>query len=253
MTHTNQGARVEFEIDRSSPLPLYFQVKQMILKRIEEEYAQPGSSLPGEKELEEQYGVSRITIRRALQELVDEGYIVRQPGKGSFVRQAKLQDRSAVLGGFANDLQAQGYEVESEILDYCVRSAAPHIAKKLGIETGKNVLYLKRLVIADGEPLAVTNAHFNVGPHVVFSREELSSDSIFPLFEQKYGIVLRRAQKSIEVTLTLKDEAELLGVALNAPAMLTELLVFNEQEELVGFVKTLYRGDRYKFFITVTR
>src|SRR5690606_48713 len=139
------------------------------------------------------FGVSRITVRRALRDLVDEGYIVRQPGKGSFVRQAKLQDRSAVLGGFAHDLQAQGYEVESEILDYGRRSAPPHIAKKVGIEVGKNVLCLNRLVIADGEPIAVTHAHFDVAEHVVFSREELESDSIFPLFEQKYGILLRRA------------------------------------------------------------
>jgi len=253
MTHSNQDSPVEIEIDRNSPLPLYFQVKQMILKRIEEENAQPGSSLPGEKDFEEQYGVSRITIRRALQELVDEGYIVRQPGKGSFVRQAKLQDRSAVLGGFAYDLRAQGYEVESEILEYSVQPAATHIAEKLGIGIGKDLLYFKRLVIADGEPIAVTNAHFNVDSHVAFSRKELSMDSIFPLFERKYGIVLRRAQKSIEVTLTLKDEADLLGVAPNSPAMLTELLVFNEQEETVGFVKTLYRGDRYKYFIMVTR
>ena len=246
-------ARVESGIDRSSPLPLYYQVKQILLQYIQNGNISPGELLPSEKELEEQYKVSRITVRRALQDLAAEGYIMRQAGRGSFVRQVKLQDRSEKLGGFVDDLVAQGIKVESEILDYGRRPAVSHVAEKLGVESGDKLLYFKRLVRDDGEPLAIATAYFNVGKHVIFTPEELNSDSIFPLLEHKYGIVLRRAEKSIEVTVALEDEAKMLNVKPNAPLMLTELVIYNEQGQSVGFVKALYRGDRYKYYITLTR
>lgn len=253
MITANKQPWEESVINRDDPLPLYFQLKQVLLKHIQDGDINPGELLPSEKVLEELYGVSQITVRRALRELALEGHIVRQAGRGSFVRQVKLQDRSAMLGGFVADLVAQGYQVESQILEYRECPATARLAEQLNIEIGKKLLYFKRLVFADSESIAVTQAYFNVGSHVVFTREELRRDSIFPLLERTYGIVLRRAEKSVEVTVALEDEADVLGVAPNSPLMLTELVVYNEKDTAVGFVKTLYRGDRYKYYITLTR
>lgn len=253
MSQTDSELWEDGGLDRSSPLPLYYQLKQLLLKHIESDAVNPGDLLPSEKELEERYGVSQITVRRALRELTEDGQIVRKVGQGSFVRQAKIEDRSATLGGFAKDLEEQGYEVESQILEYGTQLSTPEIARKLGLKRGKDLLCFKRLVLADNEPIAITTAYLDAGQKVVFSAEELSADSVFPLLEQKYGIRLSRAQKSIEVTLTTIDEAQLLGVAPHSPAMLTELIVYDEQKQRKGFVKTLYRGDRYKYYITVGR
>lgn len=252
MSRTNdQLWVVKSPVDRSSPLPLHYQLKQRLLGLIRDEGINPGDLLPSEKDLEELYGVSQITVRRAMRELSVEGHIVRKAGRGSFVRQIKFQDHAAMLGGFANDLTSQGYKAESQILDLGRRPATAVVAKKLSIETGKNLLWFKRLLMADDEPIAISNAYLNVGQHIVFTREELNRDSVFPLLEQNYGLVLRRAQKSIEVTVTLEDEAEILGVAVNAPALLTELVVFDEKGDQICFVKTLYRGDRYKYHISL--
>jgi GntR family transcriptional regulator len=253
MTYTDSKLGDDGGLDRSSPLPLYYQLKQILLKHIQSDAINPGDLLPSEKELEEKYGVSQITVRRALQDLTVEGHIVRKAGQGSFVRQTKLEDRSATLGGFVKDLEAQGYKVESQILDHGMRLATAQVAEKLSLEGAKDLFYLKRLVLADDEPIAITTAYLDVELSVSFTADELSSDSIFPLLQQKYGIRLPRAQKSIEVTVTLEDEAELLCVPPNSPAMLTELIVYNERDQRKGFVKTVYRGDRYKYYISVGR
>lgn len=240
-------------IDRSSPLPLYYQLRQILLRHILSGDIAPGEPLPTEKELQERHCVSRITVRRALSDLASEGYISRQAGRGTFVLRAKVQDRSEKLGGFVDDLVAQGYEVESQILGHGFRPVPHRVAQKLGVDVGQPVLYLRRLVYADSEPIGLATGYFNVGEEITFTREELNSSSIFPLLEQKYNIVLRRADKTMEATLALGDEAELLDVKPNTPLLLAELIAYDEQGQRVGFVKSLYRGDRYKYYQSITR
>jgi GntR family transcriptional regulator len=240
-------------LDRDSPLPLYYQLRQILLHHILSGDIAPGELLPTEQELQERHGVSRITVRRAMSDLASEGYISRQAGRGTFVQRAKVQDRSEKLGGFVDDLVAQGYKVKSQILQDGVRPVPHCVAQKLGIDEGQPVLYFERLVYADGEPIGLATAYFNVGQGITFTREELNSDSIFPLLEHKYNIVLQRADKTIEATVALGNEAKLLGVRPNTPLLLTELIAYDEQGQRVGFVKTIYRGDRYKYYHQVTR
>jgi GntR family transcriptional regulator len=240
-------------IDRSSPLPLYYQLKRILLRHIQNEDIIPGQAIPSETELQERYSVSRITVRRALSDLASEGYISRQAGRGTFVLRPKLQDRSETLGGFVADLTARGFKVESQILEYEMQPVPQYVAKKLGVDEGQPVLYFQRLVYADGEPIGLAMAYFNLGEGITFTREELNSDSIFPLLEHKYNIVLRRADRTVEATLALRNEAELLDTKPNKPILLAEIIVYDQQDQRVGFVKTLYRGDRYKYYHSITR
>lgn len=240
-------------VDRDSPLPLYYQVMQILLQQIESGQLAPGDTLPGEKELQELFGVSRITIRRALSELASEGYVSRHSGRGTFVQPPKLQDHSKRLGGLMEELTEQGYAVESTVLQYEVRPASPYVAQKLGVDEGVPVLHFGRMVRADGEPIAMATAFLNVDDDVHFTLEELNSESIFDLLENKYGIIPGRVDKTIEAAAALEEEAHLLDVAPNAPMLLTRLVVYDEQGRRLAYVKSVYRGDRYKYGITLTR
>lgn len=240
-------------LDRDSPLPLYYQLKQTLLGMIHNGDLAPGEPLPSEKELEETYGVSRITVRRALGDLAAEGYLSRQVGRGTFVQQVKLQDRSERLGGFLEHLTGQGLEIESRILQVGRAPAPPHVPGKLNVEEGHPLFVFQRYVLADNEPFALTTAYFNVPEHVVLSEAELKTNSVFPLLEHKYNIVLPRGDKTVEATGARPHESTLLNVDPDAPLLLTELIVYDTQDQPLGFVQTLYRGDRYKYFTTVTR
>ncbi len=238
-------------IDRNSPVPLHYQLKQILLRQVQEEYTELGQPFPSEKVLQEKYNVSRITVRRALSELVSAGFLTRQPGRGTFAVPPKFQNRSLKLGGLIDDLAAQGHNVKLQVLRCEMVLAPPKIADKLGKGAGCAVLYLERIISADDEPIAIAKGYFDVGENVV-TREELGDSSIYPVLEDKCGIVFHRATKTIEPTVALEEEAALLHTKPNALMLLVESTVYNNHNRPVALVKSLYRGDRYKYFVTVT-
>ncbi len=241
------------KIDRNSPLPLYYQLKQILLRRILDENATPGQCIPSEKELEEEYHLSRITVRRALSDLASEGYVTREPGRGTFVRPTKLKESSQTLGGFIDDLKSQGLDVKSRIVKCGWQPIPPIVAEKLG-SVPDEVFYIKRLLLADGEPIALARAYLKVGREVTLTSDELNaSPSVYVLLEHKYGIVLRRASKSLEATLIAEADATLLRVRPSVPILRSELIVYDEKDQPAAYVNCVYRGDRYKYYFTVTR
>ncbi len=247
------GTGTNGTIDRHSPVPLYYQLKQILLRRILDEKAVPGESIPSEKELQDRYQVSRITVRRAVNDLASEGYVTREPGRGTFVRPAKLQDLSQTLGGFVDDLRSQGFNVGSEILKSGWQLPPPYVVEKLGCGSDE-VYFLKRLLIADGEPIALARGYLRVGRQVVLTPEEMNStSSVYILLERKYGIQLRRATKTIEATVVCPTDAAVLNAKPNVPMLRSELVVFDDRDQPAAFISCLYRGDRYKYNLTVTR
>jgi GntR family transcriptional regulator len=239
-------------IDRGNPLPLYYQLKQILLRHIQDGNIIPGKVLPSETELQERYGVSRITVRRALSDLASEGYISRQPGRGTFVLRSKLQSPSEKLS-IGDSLVAQGFKVGWQILRYGLRPAPHRVAQKLHVDEGQPLLYFQRLIYADDEPIVLAEVYVNVGEGMTLTREEINSDSAYPLLERKYGVVLSHADRTIEATMALEDEARLLQTKPNTPVLLVESIVYDRQDQPIVFVKALCRGDRYKYYCTPTR
>jgi len=244
--------KVSLVIDRSSPLPLYYQLRQILLKQINDGHFRPGEPIPSEVGLQEQYGVSRITVRRALSGLASEGYLLRQPGKGTFVLRPKLQDRSGRLGGFAADLASRGFKVDSAIVAFGVQPIPPHVARALKLETGHPLLFFRRMVFADDEPIALGTAYCRLSEGITFTKEELATDSIFRLLERKYGIRLLLAERTIEAVVLLPDEAESLEARPGTPALLSRLTAHDSHNRPIVFSRTVYRGDRYRHFCPVS-
>jgi len=240
-------------IDRDSPFPLYHQLRQILLGMIQDGRFGAEQPIPTEVELQEQYGVSRITVRRTLGELTNEGYLLRQPGKGTFVIGSKLLDRSGKLGGFAEDLRSRNMQVSSRILQFEQIAAPQHVAEQLDVEPGRPLLLYQRLIIADGAPIALSTCFANLPPEFSVTAEELESDSIFPLLDEKYDDVLRHGERTIEAVILLPDAARSLEVKPFIPALYNNLIAFDEANRPILLAQTVYRGDRYKHYCPINR
>lgn len=238
-------------INRDSAVPLYHQIKQLLLHDIHAGLYGDRQPLPSEKELGDMYGVSRITIRRALSDLTADGYIKREPGRGTFALSPKVRHRSGKIGGYTDDLAAQGFRVTSDVLDYRQQFPTVELAEKLRIPASRRLLFTKQLVRANAEPIALGYAHHNYPDYVSFSREEIGQDSVLNLLRRKYGLVPRHAERVTELAYLADEEARLLMVAPQTAAIQVELTVFDEVENGILHVRSLYRGDRYVYHETI--
>lgn len=240
-------------IDRSSPVPMYHQLKQILLRSIENGEITAGGALPSEREIQERYGVSRITVRQAMNDLVSGGYIRRESGRGTFVLPRRVQDRSGKLGGLFEDLADQGFDVCTRILKHDRRRAPPDVAQKLGLNQGQRVLFVKRLIRGDDKPISVASGYFKVDRDVTFTVEELVSDSLFVLLERKYGIHWPTADKTLEAVGASEEEAKLLEIRPGTPVLLSKVIVYDAMGKPTAWFRAVYRSDSYKYRCTLNR
>jgi DNA-binding GntR family transcriptional regulator len=236
-------------IYRDRPFPLYYQVKQLLMAEIQKGLYDQDNSFPTEQELQDKYQVSRITVRRALSDLANEGVVSRQPGRGTFLLIPKVyQYLNKVTGAFP-DLDSQGYNYESIILKFGLVPIPAIAANKLCLHEGQLVLQLSRLVKINGKPIFVNNGYHNLPDNITFRQEEIETKSIFDLLIHKYGINLRE-DRTIEARLANKGQADLLHVPLNSAILFCDTVYSDHQGNVVSYVKVIYPGDRYKFRIS---
>src|SRR3954453_12034485 len=150
------------KIDPTSPVPKYFQLREILLDLIEDDELPVDSSIPSERELCQRYGLSRMTVRQAVDHLVSEGRLYRVPGKGTFVARPKL-DMPLRLVSFTEDMQARGLTPGARELDRRTVPANPHLARVFGVPPGAGVHVVERLRTADGEPMAIERCHIPAG------------------------------------------------------------------------------------------
>lgn len=238
------------KLSRTDPTPLYAQVKQRLLELIAAGEIKPGDRLPSEPELEQAFQVSRITIRRALSDLAAAGYLKRQPGTGTVLTQSRIRRDSGKIGGLRDELIAQGYAVEKRILEYRTGPIDPQDCEPTGISNGSHVLYARQLLSANGVPVMLTASHHVVPEHVRPTAEEIAADSLFTILKH-HGLTVKRAERTIEAVLPTAEDAALLEMPTTAPALLVELHAFDAQDTLRSYVRSVYRGDRYKYFHSI--
>ena len=234
-------------ISRDHPMPLYGQVKQVLLEQIRNNSFPPSQPLPTEKELEKSFGVSRITIRRAITELVKDGYLTRVAGKGTFIRSPRVQHYDARLGGIREDLTAQGFKVDTKILLNKRRPAPYNIAAVMNITENQELLHIRKLLRRNGEAFCMVDGNYRVEPSLRIPDELVSSHSVTWLLKEEYGYQFHHAVRSMEAALPTEEEAELLECDLMTPIFRVELTVYDVKNDIFAFVKVHYRGDRYRY------
>jgi GntR family transcriptional regulator len=227
--------------------PIYFLIQQHILEQIQQGILQPGQQLPTEAELAQQYQVSRITAKRALDELVRQGRAYRQQGRGTFVAQTRIREISG-FGSFSADMQARGLKPASRVLAFAEIEPEEGIRQRLKLAAGEHVLLLKRLRLADDEPVAVESAYLACRSCPDLIHEDFSNQSLYEILAVKFQIVPTWADAEIEARLPAEEEAILLNMPVEMPVLVAHRITFSANYDVIETVDSVYRGDRFTFY-----
>ena len=231
-------------------LPKYYTVKRQLLELIET--MMPGSPVPPERELARDYGTSRTTVRQALAELVVEGRLVRQQGKGTFVAKPKVA-QSLELASYTEGMRAHGLHPQTRILEIGYIAADEDLALLLGIRPGGRALRIHRLRLADGEPMSVDTSHLPARRFPGLRKQLNRHSSLYEALGSAYGVQLTEAEETIETVLADPHTADLLAVDAGMPLLLLSRHAVDVTGEPVEWAQSWYRGDRYKFVTRLRR
>jgi len=217
--------------------------RQRVLELIDQ--LQVGEAIPPERRLSSDLGISRLTLRAALDDLVRDGYLERRHGSGTFVSEPKIAQQ-LTLTSFSEDMRRRGMTAGSRTIELKETHAGAAVGRALKLSPDDRVVLIRRLRLADGDPMALETLHVPAALVPGLSREALENASFYELLEKEYGVVIESGMQSIEPTVTNEEESELLGVPLHSPAFLFERTSRTAGGETVEFVRSLYRGDRYR-------
>lgn len=234
-------------------IPYYYQIKEDILRKIENGVFRLGQQLPPENQLVEEYGVSRPTIRQAIVELVQDGLLVRGRGKGTFVTKSLISSNVQVFSTFAETMKIKGFEQRAKLIKINTIIASEHIANDLQIPVGSKVYEIVRLRFGDGEPLVIRSMQISADKFPDFLNKDLETDSLYSIFQQKYGVFPVSATQTFQAVLTSKYEADLFEIDIGTPLMHCEGVIYSIQKTPIERVKALYRGDRFSFTVNQGR
>src|SRR2546421_3909385 len=219
------------------------QTRQRVIELIEG--LDIGEAIPSERKLSTDLGVSRLTVRAALDDLVREGQLVRRHGSGTFVSQPKIAQQ-VTLTSFSEDMRRRGMVPGSRTIDLREEHAGARLGWALNISPDARVVLIRRLRLADGVTMAIETLHVPAALVPGLTAEDFENSSFYDLLHQRYGIVIGSGIQSIEPTVTNEEESALLGVPLHSPAFLFERTTQTPQGQTVEFVRSVYRGDRYR-------
>ena len=242
-------AALPIRVDRTSPVPLYFQVAQHLEQMIESGELPMGTRLDNENNLAGQLGLSKPTMRRAIEYLVGRGLLVRKRGIGTQVVQAKVT-REVELTSLYDDLAKTGQDPSTTVLSFRTEPAPDALAAELGLAAGTPVYVFERLRFAGAEPLALMRNH--VPEHLMrLSAADLEAQGLYNLFRAN-GISTRIARQSIGARAATAAEARALGERKGAPLLTMERSAYDEQGRAVEHGRHVYRASRYRFDLTLT-
>jgi GntR family transcriptional regulator len=204
-----------------------------------------GAAIPPERRLAADLGVSRPTLRAVVDELVREGFLHRRHGSGTYVAEPKIA-LALTLTSFTEDMQRRGMRPDSRVLSFDIVTAGAKLGQKLHLSPSDQVWAIERLRLADDETMAIEFLHVPRALAPELTRRDLEHHSFYDLLRERHGVVVANGVQTIEPTVVNAEEAEILGVPVHAPAFLFERVSTSERGEVVEFVRSVYRGDRYK-------
>ena len=237
-----------FSLNRHSPVPLYFQLSQELERAIRDGEVKPGEHIETEVELAARLGLSRPTVRQAIQELVNKGLLVRRRGVGTQVVHAQMK-RAVELTSLFDDLSDAQHSPTTKVLSLSIKPADEQLAESLRIEEGARVLHIRRLRLMDGSPLA-SMRNWIPADLLTTSKDELESTGLYELMRRQ-GLSIRVATQRIGATTAGAADARLLEVKVGAPLLVMERTAFDDGGRVVETSSHKYRADTYSFETTL--
>jgi len=241
--------------DHPAEIPLYRRIEEDLLAQITDDDIQPGDMIPPERELCEHYGVSRITVRRAISELERRGYVQRQQGKGTFVSRTRIQREMGQWLSFSEEMKAQGHIPGSKLLNLQHRPATKSLASLLQLPEGEPIWIVERLRLADDEVISVSTSYLHLPLDVYLTPLELNRQvSLWSLLASK-GIRIANGNTTVRAIVADAHYAKLLGVEEGDPLLVREGVnyVLDGQALPIEAFEITSRADRYQYSLHLTR
>lgn len=239
-------------IDKNSPIPIYHQLEESIKQLIESGQLKPGDALPSEREYSEQFGISRMTVRQAIINLVNERFLYRVRGKGTFVMEQKFEQNLQGLTSFTEDMKARGMEASSKLINFEIIPADAKLASALNIQEHGPVYKIKRIRLAENIPMALERTYISANL-VQGLTSEIVKNSLYYYVEETLHMKIAGGTQVIEASIANKEEVKLLEIPELSPVMIMERSSKLEDNTVFEIVKSTYRADRYKFMIDLKR
>jgi GntR family transcriptional regulator len=239
-------------LDKQGAVPLYLQLKKLLESQISRGSLPPHSRIPSERELSEQYAISRMTARQALLELIQEGRLYTSAGKGTFVAEPKIRQSLQSLTSFTEDMRLRGLQPGTRLLTCVLDTATPAVAATLRLPEDASVVRIERLRLADAEPMALETAFLAFDGMERLLELDLSG-SLYAVLRSEFGIIPAEAQQEFEACLANPRERSLLKLSDGAPVLQIQRTTFDSEGRPFEFVQSVYRSDRYRFVARLIR
>lgn len=234
-------------IDKNHPLPIYFQLKELLREKIASGEWKPGDMVPSERELSEQFHISRMTARQALSELATEGLLRREQGRGTFVAEPKIEHGLTRLTGFTEDMKARGLEPGARVIRLELIKPPLLAMQALQISPDDPIILLERLRLAGGEPIALETSHLHFNGVENLLHEDFENHSLYRILLEKYQITPTRAVQKIGADLCSQREQKLLNIREGAPVLRNKRITYDQWGRPFEYTESAYRADRYVF------
>ena len=238
-------------LDKDSGIPLYLQIVDELKQRITSGELKPGDQMPTEAELLKMYGVSRFTVRQTFYKLLQDGLIVKNRGKGTFVAYPKFVENLPHLVSFSEEMEKLGKKPSTDVLSVSIVGTPPQIGEIMERTVDEKCLRIERLRKADGVPLSIL-IHFIPQSLGVDPRDDFTG-SLYELYLNKYHFHIVRGDQIIEAVSANANQAKLLRVPKNSPLLLIRRITVDNQENLIEYVEGYYPADRYSYKISLFR
>lgn len=240
-------------LNHDSPVPLYAQIRELLRERIVSGAFRSEGLLPSENEMVKSFGVSRITVRQALNDLQKEGLLFKIHGKGTFVTRAKAVQSLMRVEGFGEAMSGAGHETFSRVLGHRVMRAGASMAARLRLAEGAEVMEIRRQRFLDRNPISldVTYVPVDIGKRLV--KEDLVRRDVFQILDNDYGYPLECAELKIDAMSADASLAQILAIEEGAAVMRIERLTYTTHERPIDFEYLYYRGDSFQYHVRVGR
>lgn len=242
-------------VTNTNLIPLYVQIKEQIISDINNNKLKFGDKIESELEIIEKYNVSRITVRKAISELVSEGYLIKKQGKGTFVIKNKIERKFSYISGntkimsFTEELRQNQCVCKTKLLEIKEINPIEEFNLELGISPREKLLYMKRLRFIDNSPLVIEENYFSYQKYQNLLNENLEQ-SLYSILEDKYNIIpYKNSRMTIEITKSDEEQSKLLNINNLEPLFFTSNVIYDKNNDPVHIAKRYIIGSKYKIIV----
>jgi GntR family transcriptional regulator len=235
------------QLDKHSPVPLYYQLMNIIEELINTGTYKPGELIPSENQLCKQYEISRTTVRQAIQELVNSGKLVRTQGRGTFVNTARFEKPTYRLSGFTQDMKELGLVPNSNTLQFAPLMPPRDVSEALKLEENEAAIMLERLRFAGKDVMGVDISYFSFKRFMKLLNMDFENNSLYQTLEKEFGVIPIRSKDYVEARRCPREIADLLEISPGDPVLFLREFVYDQDEIPFELGEAYYRADRNVF------